>query len=312
MKKLGTFFLIIFLLVVLSVSVSARPTVFVSVFPLYDVVKLIGGEAIELKQLVPHGVDAHGYEPSPRRIADLEKTDLFFYIGLGFEPWAEKAVINLEEAGIPAIKVSEVVSLREIEKESNHHNHDHDHDDDHHHHGPYDPHIWLDFDNMIKIGELVKEKITQQLPDHEEVFKENFSRFETKIKDLDEKYLEILSERNSDYILTSHAAFGYLADRFGLKEISVSGISPHAEPSPHNLSRLVREVKEHDIRFIFLETLASPRTAEVLAEEADLEILTLNPIEGLTREEQERGEDYFSLMEKNLENLRKALVKQDE
>ncbi len=300
-------FLIIFLLIgFVSLPALARPVVYVSVFPLFDLVELIGGENVEVKQLVPHGVDAHGYEPSPRRLADLEGAEIFFYIGLGMEPWAEKAVSNLEEAGVKTVKVSDVARLRKLGEDPEHdHDYGHSHDHDH---GPYDPHIWLDFDNMIKIGELVRDKLAENWPENSSNFAQNFAEYEEKIIQLDDEYRKALEQRYSDYILTSHAAFGYLASRFGLKEISVSGISPHAEPSPHALARLVREVEEHGIKFIFLETLAAPRTANVLAEEANLEISTLNPIEGLTLEEKERGEDYFSLMEKNLESLKKALV----
>ncbi len=309
MKKIFILFLIVLILGVASISVLARPVIYVSVFPLFDLVEQIGGENVEVKQLVPHGADAHGYEPSPRRLADLEGADIFFYIGLGMEPWTEKAVSNLDEAGVKSIKVSEVARLRKFDEDHNH-NHDHDHEETHHH-GPYDPHIWLDFDNMIGIGDLVRKNLTELFPEKGDYFAQNYSEYVEKIEELDEKYREILDQRHSDNILTSHAAFGYLASRFGLKEISVSGISPHAEPSPHALARLVREVEEHGIKFIFLETLAAPRTAEVLAEEAGLEILSLNPLEGLTQEEQKRGEDYFSLMERNLENLKKALVKEN-
>ncbi len=317
MKKGRLSLLIIFLLIIfVSLPALARPVIYVSVFPLFDLVELIGGEKVEVRQLVPHGADAHGYEPSPRRLADLEGADIFFYIGLGMEPWAEKAVSNLDEAGVKTVKVSEVARLRKFDEDHDH-EHDNDHDqshdqghdhEEHHKHGSYDPHIWLDFDNMIRIGELVRDKLAELSPEKSDYFAQNFSEYVEKVEELDEKYQQVLDQRHSDYILTSHAAFGYLAASFGLKEISVSGISPHAEPSPHALARLIREVEEHGINYIFLETLASPRTAHVLAEEANLEILTLNPVEGLTLEEREKGEDYFSLMEQNLESLKKALV----
>lgn len=310
--------LIIFLLVFLTGGIQAQDQVFISVFPLRDLVEIVAGEGLEVKQVVPTGADAHGYEPSPRRIAELEQADIFFYIGLGLEPWAEKAVENLEHIGIPVVELSSAARLRKIDDQHEHENQEQGHnsesqaEDDHHHHhhnhSGYDPHVWLDPENMIRMARLVKEELTALYPDQEEVFSQNFDSYQERVRELDKEFKRVLENRHSDYILTSHAAFGYLADRYGLKQLSVAGISPHAEPSPHALIRLLGEVEKHDLQFIFLETLASPATAEVLAREADLEILILNPLEGLTREEQQRGEDYFSLMRENLDNLKKALV----
>ena len=108
--------------------------------------------------------------------------------------------------------------------------------------------------------------------------------------------------------MVSHASFGYLADRYGLEQLAVAGVSPHQEPSSKDLARLTKEAEEHGIDYIFMETLASPKTVEVLAQEANLKVLTLNPVAGLTAKEQKQSEDYISIMKKNLSSLRKALV----
>ena len=110
-------------------------------------------------------------------------------------------------------------------------------------------------------------------------------------------------------IIVSHSAFGYLAKRYNIEQIAVAGISPHAEPSPKRLTELIKIAGDNGIDYIFLEALASVKTAEVLAKEANLEILTLYIVEGLTEEQQNKGEDYISLMYKNVEALRKALVR---
>ena len=107
--------------------------------------------------------------------------------------------------------------------------------------------------------------------------------------------------------MTSHAAFGYLADRYGLEQIAVTGLTPEAEPSARDLERLVDEIREHDATTVFVETLVSPRLAETVAREADVETATLDPLEGLTEEDAEAGADYFSVMRENLRTLREAL-----
>ncbi len=317
LKRLCTCVTLIFvgLLIILPNQSLAEESfkIYVSVYPLYDVTKSIVGDKAQVELVTPHGADAHTYEPSPRRAAQIEGGDLFLYIGLGMDPWSDKIIGNLQEAGVKTIRTSQVATLLKHENNNDHHSHNsHDnHHNDHehtHYHGEYDPHIWLDPMNMIEIAKLIKVEAIYMDKANTDYYRDNFADYVIKALELDRTYRHILANRKHNYILTSHAAFGYLAKRYGLIELSVASISPHAEPSLHALSRLTREVKEHGIEYIFLETLASPRTAHVLAEEANLKILTLNPLEGLTEKEQRDGKDYFTIMLDNLESLRKALV----
>ncbi len=129
-----------------------------------------------------------------------------------------------------------------------------------------------------------------------------------KLQELDLEYQTVLKNRKQDHILVSHSAFGYLCKRYGLVQLSVTGIAPHQEPTPGTLAKLIEETKAHGIRYIFMETLASPKTVYVLAEEANLQVLTLNPAAGLTEEQIKSNADYFSIMRENLRNLQQALV----
>ncbi|MCK8826499.1 zinc ABC transporter substrate-binding protein [Natroniella acetigena] len=412
--------------------------VYSSFYPLYDLVNKIGSDRVDAELVVPHGTEVHSYEPSSRKIAQIEQGDLFLYNGLELEPWADRLVENLSytesktinasdfvkvleygdhdhdhshdhqgvdkvelidrsqdqviadshndhwHGSIPEIKVGEHISLGAIFRDDHGHQitlgnnekyqfnaridfhspegvvevvshgdhlhlrgesvgevavifqlwHDehadwespemtvkvvedrgHSYEDDDnthshcdHGHGEYDPHIWLNPINMRLIAERLVEELSELDPEGEELYRANYNKFAQEIEELDQEYKEVLANRNSDYILVSHSAFQYLAERYGMQEFSVAGVSPHQEPTPAALARLSKEVKKHELEYIFLEVLASPRTAEVLAEEADLEVLKLNPIEGLRPEDVEAGEDYFSIMRKNLTTLEKALV----
>ena len=286
-----------------QVEGQSKIQIYTSIYPLHDLASRIVGDKFELELVVPNGVEIHGYEPSPRKIASLEKADLFFYIGLGLESWAEKVVQNLEEAGVKTVRVTKDLKLLELEE------HDHSNCNCHEHHGhTYDPHVWLDPFNMKEIAYLITEELIRLDQGNQEFYRANYRDYAAEIEQLDREFKEGLAEKKREYVLVSHSAFGYLGQRYGFKQLSVTGISPDQEPTPGSLARLIGEVKEHNLEYIFLETLASPKTVDVLADEADLQVLELNPVAGLTAEDIAGGEDYFSLMRKNLANLKKALV----
>ncbi len=271
--------------------------VIASFYPYYDFAKVIGGDRVSVKQMVPDGADPHSYEPSPRDLVELEKTDVFIYNGLDMEPWIDGVLNMLENTDALIINASELVEVREY------HDHDHDHD-----HGEYDPHIWTDPMNAMLISEKISIVLQEKDPDNSQQYQGSFEEFEKKLMEIHHSFEEMMQEAHTDIILVSHSAFGYLADRHGITEITVTGISPHAEPNPGRLAELTKIAREYDLEHIFFETLANPRTAEVLAEEAGLEPLMLYNVEGLTKEQKEAGENYVSLMKKNVEALRKALA----
>ncbi|WP_041607745.1 metal ABC transporter solute-binding protein, Zn/Mn family [Halobacteroides halobius] len=280
-------------------------TVYTSIYPLYDLASKIAGDKLEVNLVVPNGAELHSYRPSPRKIAQLERADLFFYIGLGVESWAPKAVQNLTNVGVKTIKISQIVNLRTFGEQ--HKAHEHKEKE-----GSYDPHIWLDPINMKKIAKKIKNQFVSLDSKNKKVYQANYQQVIHKIEELNQEYKSTLKGVKQNYILVSHAAFGYLADRYGFKQLSVTGVAPHQEPSLSTLAKLTDKAKEYNLEYIFMETLANPKTVNVLAQEAGLKVLPLNPIAGLTQEEKVAGADYFSLMKENLNNLKKALVSQNE
>lgn len=285
---------------------EAKLKVYTSFYPIYFTAEQIGGDRIELHSIIPNGSEPHEYEPSMREIADVESGDIFIFNGAEMEPWAEKLSDNLEKKGIKSINLSQHVELIKAEEDDGHDEHG---EDDDHDHGLYDPHIWLDPINMDMMAYQIMQEFSKLDKANENFYKENYADFSEKIKELDLAYSSQLENRNRDTILVSHQAFSYLAKRYGLKQIAVTGITPQEEPSPKTLAKLLDTIENEKFEFIFLETLASPKVVELLAKEGDLKILELNPIAGLTKEQQDKKENYFSLMEQNLENLKKALVK---
>lgn len=284
--------------------------VYASFYPLYDFAKKVGGELVDGHVIVPDGADPHSFEPSPKLLTQLETADVFIYNGLGMEPWLEGVLELLEDKDIIIIEASKDLDLIKFSKGDDH-DHDHEKDDhDHDHdHGEYDPHIWLDPIHVMEISERIKESFVEIDSNNIGIYEGNFIAFRRQLEQLDEDFKEELKDIVRRKILVSHSAFGYLAHRYDIEQISIAGVSPHEEPSPKRLSELTKKAQEYNIKYIFFEVLANPRTAEVLANETNLETLMLYNIEGLTAEQRQAGEDYISLMYKNLENLKKALVK---
>ncbi len=268
-----------------------------STYPMYYIAKEIGKDNIDLNIVVPIGVDPHEYEISLKQTKELEDTDLFLYNGSGLEHWGEKVSETMKSKGKKVIDASDYVKLLDIED-----NHDGDN------HSGKDPHIWLDPTNVDKIAKQLSEELKNMDKKNSDIYEKNYLELSAKLKNLDDKYKEELKDKKQNTILVSHKAFAYLANRYGLEQIAVTGISPDSEPSPKSISKLIDIVKEKNLEYIFFEVLSSPKSVEMIAEEANLKVLTLNPIGGITKDEFESGVDYIYIMEENLKNLKKALV----
>ncbi len=272
-----------------DIDVEDKPVVYTSFYPLYYLANEIGMDKIDLRIIVPNGVEPHDYELTMKQIENINQSDLFIFVGAGMEEWLDKLLGTIDKDKITLVNGSESVDLINVKNTP-------------------DPHIWLDPMNMDKIGEAIKNALIELDEKNKSYYEKNYLSLSKKLKELDNAYMEGLKEKDKDVILVSHNAFSYLANRYNFKQISVAGITPNEEPSPKTIAKLIDIAKEKNIEYIFLETLASPKTVDIIAEEAKLKTLVLNPLEGLTEEEQKNGDDYISIMEKNLVNLRKALV----
>jgi zinc transport system substrate-binding protein len=247
-----------------------KTAVVASFYPLAFAAEEIGGSTVEVTNLTPPGAEPHDVELSVRDVERVRSADLVLYLGSGFQPAVERAV-----AGADAD--AEAIDLLE---------------------GATDPHVWLD---PLGYAELAK-RIGKALDRPDAA-----ATFEQRLRALHMDYERGLADCERREIVTSHDAFGYLAERYALEQIEISGLSPEAEPSARELERVVADVREQGATTVFFETLVSPRLAETVAREAGAEVATLNPLEGLTEGEADRGADYFSVMRDNLDALREAL-----
>ncbi len=275
---------------------QGKPVVYASIYPMYDFAKNIGGDRIDLIMAVPAGAEPHDWEPTARLMVQLEEADVFIYNGVGMEPWADKMLASLTNDSLVVVEASRGIPLLQLKE----HKHDHSH-------AGYDPHVWLDPARALRQAHNIMNALIQADPKNKIYYEENFREFSDKLKDLDTSYQNSLNRVKMKEIVVTHAAFGYLAERYGLNQISVSGLNPREEPSAAELVRLTQLLRSKDIRYVFFETLTSPKLAEVLANEVDAKTEVLNPLGGLTQQQMDEGWDYLSVMEKNLETLIRAL-----
>mgnify|MGYP003623498168 FL=1 len=197
---------------------SDKLSVYTSFYAIYDFVGKIGGDKIELINLVPPGTEPHSWEPSAKDMIGLEHADLFFYNGLGLESFADKISNSLNNGEIAFVELSEkIVSNNEMVVFSQNHEHDdEEHGQEEHSHGEFDPHVWLSPKLALKQMEVVKNTLVERDPENEDYYKANFDKVEKKIYELDEQYKEAVEGFKSRTIIVSHEAYGYLCREYDL------------------------------------------------------------------------------------------------
>ena len=257
-----------------SAGSPGKETVVASFYPLAYAAQEVGDGRVDVSNLTPAGAEPHDLEVSPQDVAAIREADLVLLLGRGFQPQLEDAA----GSGNNVLRLLDTPGLGL--------------------HPDGDPHVWLD---PLRYAKIVG-RIGQAL--HEPAAA---ARLQGRLRALDGEYRTGLAHCERREIVTSHEAFGYLAERYGLEQVAITGLSPEVEPEPAKLQHVVELVRERGVTTIYFETLVSPRIAETVARETGAKTAVLNPIEGLTKDEVSQGESYFSLMRTNLRTLREGL-----
>lgn len=271
---------------------SDKLQVAASFYPLYFFSSRIGGEKARVINITPAGAEPHDYEPTAQDLAQMENSKLLILNGEGIEAWGDNIKHNLNSKNTVILTVEEGLANRRVTEQGK---------------NKTDPHIWL----SPPIAKEIVDKITQGFirvdPENKEYYLSNADRLKKELSDLDQEYRHGLSNCPDKNIVTSHAAFGYLATAYGLRQVPIAGLAPDAEPSPRQLADLVKFAKAKRVKYVFIESLASPKLSETIANEVGAKTLVLNPIESLSAEDIAQGKNYFTEMRNNLTNLRTAL-----
>jgi zinc transport system substrate-binding protein len=276
-----------------------RIKIIATLFPQYDFAKEIVKDKGEVSLLLPPGVEAHSYEPTPKDIVDIKKADVFIYTGKYMEPWVEKLIRNMDKDSIVVIDISQGIELI-------------DEADEEHEHERYgkDPHIWLDPIYAQKIVDNILEGLIKVDKQNENFYRQNAESYKGKLAELDKKFVETFSKtKHKTIIHGGHFAFGYFAKRYGLEYMSpYEGFTPNAEPTPKRILELIERMKSTGIDVIYYEELIDPKVAKVISDETGAEMLQLHGAHNISKEELESEISYIEIMKSNLEKLKQGLV----
>lgn len=257
-----------------SAGTGSKKTIVAAFYPLAYAAQQIGGNRVAVKNLTPPGAEPHDLEISPREVADVQSADLVLLLGHGFQRQVEAAAGRSKKV----LLLLDTPGLRRFPNG--------------------DPHVWLDplrYKLIVKrIGTALHRPAAAR-------------RLVVRLAALERQYARGLADCVRREIVTSHEAFAYLGQRYHLKQVAITGLTPEAEPSPKDLQRVVDTVRRTHATTVYFETLVSPRLAETVARAAGARTAVLDPIEGLTKAEQSKGDDYLTIMRANLASLRRGL-----
>lgn len=256
-----------------STTGGARKVV-AAFYPLAYAAQQIGGRSVSVQNLTPANAEPHDLEITPRQVADVKSASLVLLLGHGFQPQVESAAGH----GKRVLRLLDTPGLDRFPNN--------------------DPHVWLD---PLRYALLVK-RIGAALHRPEAT-----KAFVRRLHALDREYASGLAHCTRHEIVTSHEAFAYLGQRYHLHQVAITGLTPEAEPSPRDLQRTVDIVRKTHATTVYFETLVSPRLADTVAREAGAKTAVLDPIEGIAKDRQARGVDYFTIMRENLAALRRGL-----
>lgn len=274
---------------------AGSSTVVTGLYPLQYVAQRVAGDAFEVENLTQPGGEPHDLELTPQQVGALSGTDLVVY-SAGFQPAVDEAVE--QQAADRAFDVLSAVELREGEE---HAEGGAEHADEHAD-GGGDPHVWLDPQRLAAIGTALADRLAEVDPDAADDYRARAEDLSTQLTALDDELRAGLASCERRQIVTSHDAFGYLADAYGLEQVAVAGLSPEDEASPRRLAEVAAQAEQDGVTTIFFEELVSPKVAESLAREVGATATVLSPLEGAP----ETG-DYVTAMRENLATLRTAL-----
>ncbi|WP_324784278.1 metal ABC transporter substrate-binding protein [Streptomyces sp. H51] len=272
-----------------------------SFYPMAFLAERIGGGHVNVTTLTQPGQEPHDLEISARQTAQLQESDAVLYLK-NLQPSVDDAVAQSEVK--TKIDAASLTTLEEHGNEVGSHAaaHDGSHGEEE---AGKDPHIWLDPVRYAEVAEGVGKAFEKADPDHAADYRRNTAALVGKLDALDTAFKDGLAGTRSKVFVTAHAAFGYLAERYGLTEEAINGLDPESEPSAGRVKELAKTAKADGVTTVFYETLVSDRTAKTIAEDAGLRTDVLDPVEGITSTS--RGKDYISVMRANLKALQTAL-----
>jgi zinc transport system substrate-binding protein len=271
---------------------SGKIVVVGTFYPLAHFAQQAGGNLVAVANITPAGAEPHDYEPTPQDIAKAYGAKVFVMNGGGVDTWAEKIAPDLKAKGVTVVDMQDTIALATAPAGAE---------------TALDPHIWLDPVLAQQEVGLIRDAFAKADPANAAAYANNAASYIVQLQDLDNEYKTGLAACRIKDIVTSHAAFGYMAKRYGLTQIAIAGLSPDAEPSAQQMANIAQLAKRDNVKYIFFESLVSPKLSQAIATEVGAQTIAFNPLEGLTDEQISSGQTYLTVMRDNLGKLRLAL-----
>jgi zinc transport system substrate-binding protein len=278
-------------------------TIYTTVFPLQYFTAQIGGKYVNVKTIYPPGADEHTFEPSQKDMMNLADSDLFFYIGLGLEGFVEKAKGTLKNENVTMVAAADKLKL----PTDSHSHEEEEEEENHEHHGDINPHVWLDPVYSKEMAAIIRDALIKQMPKQEELFNENFQKLSLQLDELNANYEQTLSTAKHKKVIVTHAAFGYWEKRYGIEQISISGLSTTDEPTQKELEKIITLADQEGLDYMLFEENVQSKLGEIVQKEIGAKALPIHNLAILSEENIQNEETYFSLMKQNLESLKTAL-----
>ncbi|WP_173108270.1 metal ABC transporter substrate-binding protein [Bacillus sp. KH172YL63] len=279
--------------------------VYTTVYPLEDFTKKIGGDYVDVESIYPPGADEHTFEPSQKDMIMMADGDVFFYVGLGLEGFVEGSKSILENEDVTVVPTSDGIDIHPSEESAEEDHEDEDHGDEHHH--DVDPHLWLDPLYAKEMAINIADTLSKEMPEHKDEFQANLETLEKELDALDAEFSKMADNAPKKTFFVSHSAYSYWEARYGLHQEAIAGLNTADEPSQQELKKIIEKGKEDNIQYILFEQNVSSRLTEVVQNELGAKALTLHNLSVLTEEDRDNGEDYVSLMKRNIDTLKTAL-----
>lgn len=289
-----------------STKEEGKKVVYTSFYPIEFATKEIVKDKMEVKSVIPGGVEVHDWEPSLKDMENLKESKLVLINGLELESWIEDAKKVVDNDKI--VDLSDGIDLIKADEDDHDHDHDDDHDHDnedghHHHHGEFDPHVWLSLRNFQIVSKNICEAVSNADPENKEFYEKNYEEFKNKLDELDKKYAGEFEKNKGKHIIVPHEAFGYMARDYGLVQIPIENLTSDSEPDLKTIASIVDTAKSEGIKTVFYEGEGSGKVPQTIAKEIGGKAMPIHTLEFITDEQEKNGENYLTMMEENFKNI---------
>jgi len=282
----------------------------VTIFPAYDFVRQIAGDRVNIAMLLSPGAESHSFEPSPRDIITIQKSDLFVFTGGESDAWVERILQSMNTENMSIFAMIDFVDVVEEEfVEGMEHDHDHDHEEDYCEDAEYDEHVWTSVQNAILLIRSIAEILCELDEAHAEFYKENAAAYIEELEKLDAAFSELVEGASRKTIVFGDRfPFRYFADAYDLSYFAAfPGCSTDTEPSAATVAFLINKIRAENIPVVFHIELSNERMANTISEETGAKKLLLHSVHNITKRDFDSGIGYLELMRRNIEALREAL-----